>query len=256
MVLVFDIGNTNTKCGLFAGDKLAHSWRMATKLDLSSDELGVTMISFFSYLGLGPEQVEGIIISSVIPSVNYTVEHMCRMYFKKTPSFVGHGLKTGMNILYDSPKELGSDRIVNAVAAYELYGGPCITVDFGTATSFGAVSAKGEFIGGAICPGIKISAEALTTNAAKLPKVELVKPKSIINKNTVSCMQAGILYGYVGQVDYILRKMKAELGGNPTVVATGGLSSVIAAETAMIDKIDSLLTLQGLYIIYKKNFSE
>ena len=192
-------------------------------------------------------------ISSVIPSINYTIEHMCRTYFKKRPCFVEPGIRTGINILYDNPKELGSDRIVNAVAAYEKYGGPCITVDFGTATTFGAISKKGEFLGGAICPGLIVSANALTNNTAKRPKVELQKPRHVINRNTVACMQSGILYGYVGQVDYILRKMKAELGEEAKVVATGGMAETIASETEMIDVIDSLLTLHGLYIIYKKN---
>lgn len=254
MIIVLDVGNTNTKCGLFEeSGTLLHSWRMTTKIEQTSDELGITVTSFFRHLGLRTEDVTGIMISSVIPSVNYTIEHMCRIYFHKTPCFVGPGIKTGINILYDSPRELGSDRIVNAVAAYEIYGGPCITVDFGTATSFGAISEKGEFIGGTICPGIKITADALTTNTAKLPRVELVKPKTVINKNTIGCMQAGILYGYVGQVDYILRKMKAELGGNPKVIATGGLAATIASETKMIDIIDNRLTLQGLYRIYQKN---
>ena len=227
MLFVIDLGNTNIKCGIFDGDKLLHSWRLGTKIDRTADELGIKVVSFFNYLGIDTEKVEDIIVSSVIPSINYTVEHMCRIYFHKKPYFVEPGIKTGINILYDNPKELGSDRIVNAVAAYVKYGGPCITVDFGTATSYGAVSAKGEFLGGAICPGVKISAEAL--------------------------MQSGLLYGYVGQVDYILRKMKAELGGSAKVVATGGLADVIAQETKTIDVIDSLLTLEGLKIIYHKN---
>ena len=256
MVLVLDVGNTNIKVGVFIDGKLKHSWRMSTSIEQTSDEMGMVLLSFFDYLKLDRYDVEGVMISSVIPSANYTIEHMCRMYLKKTPIFVGPGIKTGINIFYDSPKELGSDRIVTAVAAYEMYGGPCITVDFGTATSFGAISGKGEFVGGVICPGIKISAEALTQNTSKLPKIDLVKPPQIINRNTISCMQAGILYGYVGQVDYILRKMKAELGGKAIVVATGGMGEVIADETRMIDKIDTLLTLQGLYIIYRKNFPE
>ena len=253
MLLVIDLGNTNIKCGIFKGDKLLHSWRMGTKIDRTADELGIKVVSFFNYLGMDTKEVADIIVSSVIPSINYTVEHMCRIYFGKKPHFVGPGIKTGINILYDNPKELGSDRIVNAVAAYEKYGGPCITVDFGTATSYGAVSAQGEFLGGAICPGVKISAEALISNTAKLPRVELTMPKTVINTSTVSCMQSGLLYGYVGQVDYILRKMKAEIGGKATVVATGGLADVIAQQTKTIDVIDSLLTLEGLQIIYQKN---
>ena len=253
MIMVLDVGNSNTKCGLFEGDRLLHSWRMATSVERSSDELGVTLTSFFNFVRENPSDVDGIMISSVVPSINYTIEHMCRVFFKRKPLFVGPGIKTGINILYDNPRELGSDRIVNAVAAYEKYGGPCITVDFGTATSFGAISAGGDFLGGVICPGVKTASEALTVNTAKLPRVELYKPKNIINRNTVGCMQAGIMYGYVGQVDYILRKMKAEMKGDVKVIATGGLSSEIAEETATIDVIDSLLTLEGLRIIYEKN---
>ena len=253
MIIVIDIGNTNIKCGLFEKGVLRNSWRMATKTYVTSDEIGIKMVSFLDYLKLRPEDVEDIMISSVIPTINYTIEHMCKTYFKKKPCSVGPGIKTGINILYDNPKELGSDRIVNAVAAYEYYGGPCITVDFGTATTFGAVSAKGEFLGGAICPGVILSSNALTNNTAKLPRVELIKPKKVINRNTIGCMQSGILYGYVGQVDYILRKMKAELDQNAKVIATGGMAETIASETEMIDVIDSLLTLRGLYTIYKKN---
>lgn len=253
MILVLDIGNTNTKCGVFLEGRLAHSWRMTTKIDQSSDELGIKMTSFFDYLHLHVKDVRGIMISSVIPSINYTVEHMCRMYFHKTPLFVGPGIKTGINILYDNPRELGADRIVNAVAAWEIYGGPCITVDFGTATTFGAISKKGEFLGGAITTGIKISAEALTTQTAKLPRIELTKPATVISRTTVGCMQSGILNGYVGQVAYLLKKMKEELGGNPRVIATGGLARTIADETQEIDVIDTKLTLNGLYRIYQKN---
>lgn len=253
MILVMDVGNTNIKCGLFEERVLLHSWRITSKIDNTSDELGMVMLSFFNYLNLSMSDVSGIMISSVIPSMNYTLDHMCRTYFKKIPLIVAHGVATGLNILYDNPAELGSDRIVNAVAAYELYGGPCITVDFGTATSFGAISKDCEFLGGSICPGIKISAEALTLNSAKLPRIELVMPTTAINRSTITCMQSGILYGYVGMVDYILRKMKAEMSGDVRVIATGGLSDIIAAQTSMIDTIDSLLTLKGLQIIYSKN---
>ena len=256
MVLVMDVGNTNTKCGLFGEDgKLMHSWRLGTKSEQTSDELGITLTSFFQYLKLDVEDVAGIMISSVIPSINYTLIHMCHTYFSKEPCFVGPGIKTGINILYENPKELGSDRIVNAVAAYELYGGPVITVDFGTATSYGAINEKGEFVGGVISPGLKISAAALTSNAAKLPHVDIKMPEKVINRTTIACMQAGITYGYVGQVDFILKKMKIELGGKAKVIATGGLAGMIASETPTIDVIDHLLTLEGLYFIYKKNFA-
>ena len=253
MILVLDVGNTNIKCGLFEDNALKHSWRMSSDKDITSDELGLTICSFLNYLHIESARIHHVVVSCVIPSLNYTITHMCSIYFHLLPLMVGPGIKTGINILYENPRELGSDRIVNAVAAFDLYGGPIITIDFGTATSYGALSKKGEFLGGAICPGIKVSSEALTTNAAKLPHVDIKKTTSVINKTTVSCMQSGIFYGYVGQVDYILRKMKAEIGGSCKVVATGGLADLIATETNMIDIIDPLLTLRGLHIIYKKN---
>lgn len=253
MVFVLDVGNSNIKCGLFSDGKLINSWRMTTKLERTADEYGIRIMAFFNHVGRKPEDIEGIIISSVIPSINYTLQHMCSTYFKKKAMIVGPGMKTGINIKYDNPKELGADRIVGAIAAYHLYGGPCIIVDFGTATTFGAVSQNGDFLGGAICPGLKISAEALTVNAAKLPRVELIKPESIIAKSTITGMQAGIIYGYVGQVDYIIRKFKSEIGGEPKVIATGGLAKLVAQETNEIDEINSLLTLIGINIVYNKN---
>ncbi|MEG2625479.1 MAG: type III pantothenate kinase [Christensenella sp.] len=252
MIFVMDVGNTNIKCGLFKESMLAHSFRMTTDIDATSDQYGIEMIQFFDYLKRAPKDVDGIIISSVIPSINYTLEHMSREYFKKKPMFVGPGIKTGINIKYDNPKELGTDRIVNAVGAYELFGGPVITVDFGTATSFGAISAQGDFLGGAICPGLRIASDALTENAAKLPRIELNRPQKVINKNTISSMQSGIIYGYVGQVQYIVEKMKAEMGG-AKVVGTGGFSGLIAQETNCIDEIIPTLTLIGLEKIYMKN---
>lgn len=252
MVFVLDIGNTNVKCGLFKGDELLHSWRLSTNTLKTSDEYGIQITAFFNYLNIKPEEIEGIIISSVIPSVNYTFAHMAKIYFKKQPIFVGPGIKTGLNIKYQNPKELGADRIVNAVAATNIYGGDIITIDFGTATTFGAITSAGEFLGGAICPGIKIAADALINGTAKLPHIELTLPEDIIGTSTVSAMQAGILYGYVGQVEYIVRKMKARMP-NAKVIATGGLSHMIAKETTVIDEINAKLTLLGLNILYKKN---
>ena len=252
MIFVLDVGNTNIKCGLFEGAKLAHSFRISTNVEATSDEYGVKLLSFFRNLHLTADRVTGMIISSVIPSVNYTLEHMAGQYFDVKPLFVGPGIKTGINIKYDTPKDLGTDRIVNAVAAFELFGGPCITVDFGTATSFGAISEDCEFLGGAICPGIKIASEALTLNAAKLPRIELVMPETVICRSTISGMQAGILYGYVGQVEFIVNKMKAEMG-DAKVIATGGLASIIAKKTDVIDEVVPTLTLIGLYKIYEKN---
>jgi len=253
MVFALDIGNSNIKCGLFEGRKLRHSWRMTTSLERTADEYGIRIMAFLNHLDLSPDDIEGIIISSVIPSINYKMQHMCATDFGKKAMVVGPGVKTGINILYDNPRELGADRIVGAIAAYHLYGGPIIIVDFGTATTFGAVSESGDFLGGAICPGLKISAEALTINAAKLPRVELLKPDTAIEKSTVTGMQAGIFYGYVGQVDYIIRKFKAEMGGSPKVIATGGLSRLVAQDSEEIEEIDSLLTLTGLNIVYNKN---
>jgi len=253
MVFVLDVGNTNIKCGLFEEEKLISSWRLTTNLEKTSDEYGISIISFFEHLDHNPEDVEGIIISSVIPSVNYTLSHMCEIYFNKKPMLVSPGIKTGINIKYDNAKELGADRIVNAVAAFERYGGPVIVVDFGTATTFGAINEKGDFLGGAICPGIKISAEALTLNAAKLPRVEISFPDSVIGKSTVSGMQAGLIYGLIGQVEHIIKRMKKELGQDAKVIATGGMSYMIDGESKYFDEIDKLLTLTGLNILYNKN---
>ena len=256
MVFVLDVGNTNIKCGLFKGDTLLNSWRLTTKMEQTSDEYGIMLINFFNHLGHSREDIQGIIISSVIPSVNYTLVHMCHIYFNTDPMLVSPGIKTGIHIKYDNPKELGADRIVNAVAAYERYGGPVIVVDFGTATTFGVINEKGDFLGGAICPGLKISAEALTLNAAKLPRVELSMPETVIGKTTVSGMQAGLIYGFIGQVEHIIRRMKKELGVNTKVIATGGMSYMIDGESQHFDEIDRLLTLTGLNILYHKNKGE
>jgi type III pantothenate kinase len=254
MLFTLDIGNTNIKTALFEGLELIKYWRISTNRTQTSDEYGMTLINLFRFNGLSPENVEGIIMSSVVPTVNFTIEHMCQTYFGMTPMMVAPGIKTGIHIKYDNPKELGSDRIANAVAAYELYGGPCITIDFGTATSFGAISARGEFLGGAICPGLKLSADALTERTAKLPRFELVKPENVIGRNTVANMQAGIVYGYIGQINYLVERMKREMGvPNIRVIATGGLAVLVAGESNAIDIMDGLLTLKGLCLIYAKN---
>jgi len=254
MILTMDIGNTNIKVALFEGMDLVQYWRASTNRNMSSDEYGMLLMNLFSHHGISPSQVEGIMISSVVPQINFTIEHMCKTYFGMEPRFIGPGIKTGINIKYENPRELGSDRIANAVAAYELYGGPCITIDFGTATNFGVISAKGEFLGGAICPGLKLAAEALTERTAKLPRFELTKPESVIGRNTVTNMQAGIVYGYIGQINYLVERMKKELGDpNAKVIATGGLAVLVAGESNVIDVMDGLLTLKGLYLIYQKN---
>lgn len=254
MILTLDIGNTNIKTALFEGMEMLHYWRVSTNRAMSSDEYGILLLNLFAHAGVSPKQVEGIMISSVVPQINFTIEHMCRTYFGMEPHIIGPGIKTGINIRYENPRELGSDRIVNAVAAYELYGGPCITIDFGTATSFGVINERGEFLGGAICPGLKLAAEALTERAAKLPRFELAKPDSVIGRNTISNMQAGIVYGYIGQINYLVERMKRELGApRAKVVATGGLAVLVAGESNAIDVMDGLLTLKGLCLIYRKN---
>ncbi len=254
MILTLDVGNTNIKAALFDGEEMVTYFRVSTNRQMSSDEYGILMVNLFAHNGVSMKGVEGIIMSSVVPTVNFTLEHMCRNYFGMEPMYVGPGIKTGINIKYDNPRELGGDRIANAVAAHAIYGGPCITIDFGTATTFGALSAKGEFLGGAICPGLKLAAEALTEHAAKLPRFELAKPDNVIGRNTITNLQAGIVYGYVGQVTYLVRKFREELKApSAKVIATGGLALLVADETDSIDVLDGILTLKGLRILYERN---
>lgn len=254
MILTLDIGNTNIKTALFEGMEMRQYWRISTDRQRSSDELGLLLMNLLQYHRIDRSQIDGIMMSSVVPQINFTVEHMCRNYFGIEPMKIEPGVKTGINIKYENPRELGSDRIANAVAAYELYGGPCITIDFGTATSFGVISEKGEFLGGAICPGLKLAADALTERAAKLPRFELAKPDSVIGRNTVTNMQAGIVYGYIGQVNYLIERMKKELNApHAKVIATGGLAVLVAEESNVIDVMDGLLTLKGLCLIHAKN---
>lgn len=254
MILTMDIGNTNIKTALFNDMEMVQYWRISTNRNMSSDEYGMILMNLFAYNHISTDVVKGIMISSVVPQINFTIEHMCRTYFDMDPLILEPGIKTGVNIKYENPRELGSDRIANAVAAYELYGGPCITIDFGTATNFGVISEKGEFLGGAICPGLKLAAEALTERTAKLPRFELVRPESTIGKNTVANMQSGIVYGYIGQINYLVERMKKELGApNAKVIATGGLAVLVGKESSVIDVMDGLLTLKGLCLIYRKN---
>lgn len=254
MILTLDIGNTNIKTALFEGMEMRQYWRISTDRQRSSDELGLLLMNLLQYHRIDRSQIDGIMMSSVVPQINFTVEHMCRNYFGIEPMKIEPGVKTGINIKYENPRELGSDRIANAVAAYELYGGPCITIDFGTATSFGVISERGEFLGGAICPGLKLAADALTERAAKLPRFELAKPESVIGRNTVTNMQAGIVYGYIGQVNYLIERMKKELNApHAKVIATGGLAVLVAEESNVIDVMDGLLTLKGLCLIHAKN---
>ena len=253
MLLVVDVGNTNTVLGLFDGAELVHDWRIRTVVDHTVDEYGMLIYNLYKTSRISSRKIRDIIISCVVPPMLNILEPLCRKYFSLKPLIVGPGVKTGMPIFYDNPKEVGADRIVNAVAGYEKYKQDLIIVDFGTATTFDYVSARGEYMGGCITPGIMISSEALFERAAKLPRVELSKPRSIVAKDTVSSMQAGIMYGYAGLVDGICERMKAEVKSNPLVVATGGLAKIVAPETRNINVVDDMLTLEGLRIIYLRN---
>ena len=252
MILVIDIGNTNIKIGVFDGDVLVDSLRLASSSRKTSDEYYMSLRNLLEIKGISVKSITGVIMSSVNPALNYTIEHLITYYFGFSPMIVGSGLKTGLNIRVDNPKEVGADRIVDSVAAYRTYGASII-IDCGTATTFNAVSPIGEFLGGAISFGLKSSAEALGNSAAKLPNVEYTKPASVINRTTITNMQAGIMYGYCGMVDYIVRKMKAELKFPVKVVATGGFSEIVAAESKVVDVVDRTLTLRGLNILYKLN---
>ena len=254
MLLTVDVGNTNITFGLFKGEDLKYSFRMMTKQPRTSDEYGVSVMMLLQQMDVKKEEVEGIIIASVVPDIMHSLVGGLERYVGRKPLIVGPGVKTGIKIVTENPREIGADRIVDAVGAYEKYGGPVLVMDFGTATTYDLISASGEFLAGITAPGIRISAKALWQDTAKLPEIEIKKPDSILAQNTVTSMQAGLVYGQIGQTEYMVKKVKEESGlTDLKVVATGGLGSIIADETDCIEVYDRMLTLDGLRLIYEKN---
>ena len=262
MLLAFDVGNTNIVLGVFEDGEMVTNWRLETDNRKSADEYGMVIHQLFQYENLDVNEVEDVIISTVVPSILYTLQHLSQKYFDTRAIVIGPGIKTGLVVKYDNPKQVGADRIVNAVAAHAKYGGPLIVIDLGTATTFCAITAKAEYIGGTIAPGLKISSDALFEKTAKLPKVELEEPGSVICRNTINSMQSGLVYGHMGLVEFIVKKMKRELAEyckgeiseeDIKVIATGGLATLVTSGVDCIDYVDKLLTLEGLEMIYRKN---
>jgi type III pantothenate kinase len=253
VLLAIDVGNTNTVLGAFEGEVLREHWRVETSHTRTADEYGIQLLQLFAARKLDPARVKAVAVSSVVPPLAATLTRMAERYLGITPLFVGPGVKTGMPILYENPREVGADRIVNAIAAYARWQCGLVVVDFGTATTFDAVSPKGEYLGGAICPGVGISMEALFRHASKLPRVEFARPPQVVGRNTVASMQSGLVYGYVGLVDGICARMRAELGFETKVVATGGLAPLLAGLSHSISDVDEHLTLTGLRLVWERN---
>jgi len=256
MLLVIDVGNSNNVIGLFSGKKLLSHWRIRTEWNRTADEYWVLFKEFIQSNNVGIDNIDDIVIACVVPPLVPILQDMARKYFSCEPLVVGPGIKTGISILYNNPAEVGADRIVNSVAAFEKYGGPLIIVDFGTATTFDVVSRKGEYLGGVIFPGVQISLEALFKHTAKLPRIDMLVPENVIGKSTVDSIRSGAVHGFTGMVENLVRQIKTELGQNAQVVATGGIVEWIASNTTVIDTLDPFLTLDGMRIIYEKNHPE
>lgn len=259
MLLLIDVGNTNIVMGIYEGDEFKFSWRLGTKVARTSDEYGLQVDSILRHYGVDVEDIKDVVLASVVPSIQHTLRTMCTRYLGKEPMVIGEGTKTGMKIKYDNPKEVGADRIVNAVAAYQRYGGPCIVIDIGTAISFDVINQEGDYLGGAIAPGIGISSEALFSRTSKLPKVELEEPKNVIGKNTVEAIQSGVVYGFIGLVDNVIDNILSEMKlkkKDVKIVATGGYAKLIASKSKYIEEYDYDITLQGMKMIYEKTIKE
>jgi type III pantothenate kinase len=255
MLLALDVGNSNITIGVFDGPKLERHWRLRTVHEQTSDEWGVLLRNLFALGGLGLDRIKGIVIASVVPPLDSTLASMSRRYFNRDPMFVTSATDTGLTLLYDNPREVGADRIVNSVAAFHKYGGPCVVVDLGTAITFDAVSAKQEYLGGLICPGIGMSVQGLFTRTARLPLVDFLQPDRVIGTNTVTSMQAGLYYGAIGMIDGIFERLMGELGPETHAIATGGQAELITRGSRYLKKVDADLTLEGLHLIWHRNHS-